>query len=378
MSLTERFVAMFESEPTRLPFLYGLATSRDSETRWLVLRIAVDQFMARAEHVPAAISRFENEIGSLIAECDAGARLSAARKLCAHATPPTQILERIAGLGGEAEILVLSQARALSRQRLQAAAAGETAKALAVARRNDLDAELVAILVERNERAIALALTKNPSAPLEAGILLRWTPTAMRDVELAQALLARATASLDQAPLFFVATPDQRLALLAAAQRAELAQPRLAPGPHGVREAVTMLEGLALSGQEDMFVSALSLGLRCSEELARKIAEEPSSEALTVALAALEISREVAVRILLSGDQRSGANFKRISALIRLKDALSPAAARRLIGAMAGAQAATRTRYAPQLDPTAASTPSRAAAKPLEKAAERAASAKSA
>ena len=353
---------MFESGPIPLPFLYGLATSRDRGARRLVLRIAVDQYMARGAHAPAVIRRFENEIRPMVEDCDAAARLTAARKLCAHATPPTRILEFIAELGGEAEIVVLALAPRLSRKRLEAAASDESAKALALAQRADLDAELVDKLVERNERAIALALAGNPRAPLGAGVLSRWTPTAARDAELAQALLARAAPGLDQAPLFFVATPGQRLALLAAAQRAELARPCAASGPRGAREAARMLEGLALSEQKELFVTALGLALRCPEDLALKIASEPSGEALAIALSALEVSREVAVRILISGDLRFGAGFKRIGALIRLKDALSPAAAQRFIAAMSGAPIAPRTRYAPQLDPTAAPAPSRASA----------------
>jgi len=351
---------MFESEHTPLPFLRGLAGNRDSQTRGLVLRIAVDQFMARDAHAPAAVRRFENEVRPVVEACDDAARIGAARKLCAHATPPWRILEFIAELGGDAEIIVLINAKRLSRKRLEAAACGDTAHALALAKRDDLDSELVATLVERNEYAVALALAKNASAPLDAGAITRWTPTAERDPELAQALLVRGAPSLDQAPLFFVALPEQRLALVAAAQRAELAQPRGAGAPRGAREATAMLEGLALSDQHQHFIAALSLALRCSELLARKIAEEPSGEALAIALSALEVSREAAIRILLSSDLRSGAGFKRIAALIRLKDAVSPAAARRFIGALSGVQNAPRARYAPQLDPTASSTPGRA------------------
>ena len=352
---------MFESGSNRLPFLYGLAASREKDAQRLVLRIAVDQFMARDAHAPAAIRRFENEIRPMIEDCGMAARLIAARKLCGHATPPVRILDFIAELGGEGEIFVLTHAPRLSRKRLEAAAWGETASARALSGRADLDGELVDRLVLRNERTIALALAGNASAPLDAATLARWAPSAERDAELAQALLARAAPNLDQAPLFFAASPEQRRALLAAAQRAELAQPRAAQGPRRAREAVAMLEGLALSDEKDLFVAALALALRCRESLALKIVNDPSGEALAVALAALELSRDSAMRILISGDLRSGAGFKRISALIRLKDALSPSAAQRFIAAMAGERMAPRALHAPQLDPTAAPTPSRAA-----------------
>jgi len=351
---------MFESGSNPLPFLYGLATSREPTAQRLVLRIAVDQFMARDAHAPAAIRRFENEVRPMIEECGDAWRLRAARKLCAHATPPVRILDYIAELGGEGEIYVLTHAPRLSRRRLEAAASGETAQALALAGRADLDEELVDKLVLRNERGIALALAHNRAAPLDGAAISRWASAAERDSELAQALLARAAPGLEQAPLFFAASPEQRRALLAAAQRAELAQPRAAQGPRRAREAVAMLEGLALSDQKDLFVAALSVALRCPEALALKIVDEASGEALAVALAALEISRDAAMRILISGDLRSGAGFKRIGALIRLKDALSPAAAQRFIAALGGEKMTPRAHYAPQFDPTAAPAPSRA------------------
>jgi hypothetical protein len=81
-----------------------------------------------------------------------------------------------------------------------------------------------------------------------------------------------------------------------------------------------------------------------------------------VALAALYAPNDATVRILAARDLLDGGKYRRIAALARLKDALSPAAARLTMAAMIGAPQPTPTRQRPQYDPTAAATPSRPAA----------------
>jgi hypothetical protein len=79
-------------------------------------------------------------------------------------------------------------------------------------------------------------------------------------------------------------------------------------------------------------------------------------------LAALQAPHDVAVRILISGDLYSGANYTRIGSLLRLREGLNPAAARRVIASLIGAQGARkepRPRHQPVLDPRASPTPSR-------------------
>jgi hypothetical protein len=55
---------------------------------------------------------------------------------------------------------------------------------------------------------------------------------------------------------------------------------------------------------------------------------------LAVTLAAIGTPNDVSVRILTSSDLRDGADYRRIGALARLQDALSPSAAQRVIAAI--------------------------------------------
>jgi hypothetical protein len=206
-----------------------------------------------------------------------------------------------------------------------------------------------------------LALVDNLAAPIGVGALAALARRAEGENPLAKALLARP--DLDPAALFLIASSERRGAILAAAQRAEL------PGvggaaPHGCEgaDAIALLESYALEREPELFNDALAKALGCSLDLAERIAKEPSGEPLAVALAALGAAQDASVRILISGDLQSGARYTRIGSLVRLKDGLNPAAARRVIAALIGApKPRAHHQHRPVLDADASPTPSRAA-----------------
>ena len=138
----------------------------------------------------------------------------------------------------------------------------------------------------------------------------------------------------EYAALFMEASSAQRTLILLAVQRAELGKPRGAPPPGASSEAIAKLERFALTGESELFLGALAETLGCSISLAEKIAADRSGELLAVTLAAIGTPNDVSVRILTSSDLRDGADYRRIGALARLQDALSPSAAQRVIAAI--------------------------------------------
>ena len=200
-----------------------------------------------------------------------------------------------------------------------------------ILRRGDLDA-LIALAADRVARLKSdqiEALVARARALAEAG-----------DPRLARALLARGPVRLEHAPLFLEADAEQRLSLLLAVQRAELGRKA---GPSRELDAALAepLEFAAIAGRRAEFANALALALSVSPALAARIAADPGGEALVVALAALGAPRDLGVRILTARDMSESAGaFPRLHALARLAGQLSAPAARRLIGALAGAVAA--------------------------------------
>jgi uncharacterized protein (DUF2336 family) len=345
---------------TRLPFISSLIGRRDAESRRVLLRISTDEFVSDSAPTAESIAAFAKEALPLIQECDPATRLIVARKIGLRRETPPVLVNAILERGGDAALFLLERAVTISREPLIAAASGQTPEARAVAERNDLDDALVALLAAHPAPEVALALASNPTAPIYGDGLASLTRRANGDEKLAQALLARPAAPLDLAALFLYASSSQRAAMLIAAQRAELAKPSATASRSAVEGAAAKLERHALARQPALFVTTLAQALGCDVALAERIVAEPSGEPLVVALAALGAPEDSSMRILLLGDAVT-LDYKRLGALTRLKDALHPAAARRIITAMAGVKTEPSVTVEPALDPTAAPTPSRPA-----------------
>ncbi len=346
--------------PVPLPFLASLAASQNAGSQRILLRIAIDHFVSRHDHSPPQLAQFEKTMLRLIARSDAGARLAVARKIARHPLAPASVLSLIEEMGGDGALWVLEWA-SLPRERLAAAAFGHESRACALARRPDLDAELVGALSMRPEPEVALALAGNILAPIDARTFAALARRAEREKPLAEALLSRPPGAVDPASLFLLAGSAQRAEILAAAQRMELARPVVAANEPDRDESIARLERYALEREPELFIAALAHRLGCGRDLAERIAKEPSGEPLAVALAALDAPQDVAVRILISGDLQSGAKYTRLGSLIRLGVGLNPTAARRVIAALVGAPKARRAQHQPVLDANASATPGRAA-----------------
>jgi uncharacterized protein (DUF2336 family) len=321
-----------------LPFLGTLARSARVEDRLLWLRVAVDYFLSDTSPDAALRAEFETNFASCLAGADDESRLAVAKKLVSRGHAPPYLLAAIEALGGDAALFVLERAKGLPREKLLADAE-ERGLASAVARRDDLDDELVWTIVRGNSTEARVALVENPRAPLSAEQLLKLARRARADSEstgdrrLAEGLLARMPPRAEYAALFMEASSAQRTLILLAVQRAELGKPRGAP-PGASSEAIAKLERFALTGESELFLGALAETLGCSNSLAEKIAADCSGELLAVTLAAIGTPNDVSVRILTSSDLRDGADYRRIGALARLQDALSPSAAQRVVAAI--------------------------------------------
>ncbi|HEY1941142.1 MAG TPA: DUF2336 domain-containing protein [Roseiarcus sp.] len=350
--------------PADLPFLDGLAHSARSADRMLWLRVATDYFLAPAPHLHGRRAEFAAALSASLRNADDATRSAVARKLapCAEAG---EVLATLVSLGGEAALDVLRRATALRREILIEAAESDNARARAVARRDDLDQEMVAILAEHDEIEVLLALARNRRAPVDSRLFAKLARRARQRVEtaldrrLAQALLDRGPAGLEQATLFLEADSGRRAAIMTAAQRAALGGWRAPTGLRSSGETIDGLERFALDAEPERFAEALAEALECSQELARRIAGDPSGEPLAVALAALRAPADVTVRILTARDLQDGADYRRIGALARFMDALNPAAAELLVAAMIGDAARPRLQRQRAPDPGAAATPSR-------------------
>src|SRR5579863_576541 len=215
---------MSKSTPDSLPFLSSLAAVENADSRRILLRITTDHFNSRPDHSPQQLASFEKIMLRLIVKSDPATRLTVARKIARHPQALARVLSAIEEMGGDGALWVLEHA-ILPRERLAAAAFGHQSRACALARRVDLDAELVAALSMRPEPEVALTLAANLAAPIDGSTFAALARRAERQQPLADALLARPPGAADPASLFLLASSEQRAAILAAAQRQEMARP---------------------------------------------------------------------------------------------------------------------------------------------------------
>ncbi len=323
-----------------LPFMGALARSGRREDRQLWLRVAVD-YVLRADRPENDLdNEFADNFARCLGDVDDDARLVIGQRLLASGRAPDRLLASISGQGGEAGAYILTRSKDISRRELLAAAA-DPVRAGAVARRDEIDGELIDALFADAEIATLLALLDNPSAKLETRHLRELVARAKVECEagdrrLAERIFARAPIRAEYAPLFLFANSAQRAAILLAMQRAELAQPRQASPAAAPRASIARLEAYALAGETDRFAATLAEILGCPEEIAARIACDPNGEPLAAALAAIGAPNDVGVRILTASDLRDGLDYRRVGALARLQNALSPLAAQRVVAAMIG------------------------------------------
>ncbi len=326
---------------TSFPFLTSLAASESPRDRRIWLRVASDHFAATQANDPEAIGRFADAMASRLDVADAVTRLEIARKLAPCLRTPARLLTLFDSVDSEAGDYALQHAVAYESGALAQAIARGGRRAIAVAKRENLAPALVGVLAGREDIDVLIALAANRSAPLEGATLARLIWQARRRTEeagerrLADALLERRPVRPENAALFLVATPNQRVEILLAVQRAQLGRPPsspIAPQPTRLEE----LELAAVARQPERFLAVLADALDCDPGLAQRIVEDPSGEPLAVALAALGAANDVLVRVLISNDLSAGDSYQRIRALARLNNALNRNAAMLVVAALRG------------------------------------------
>ena len=321
------------------PFLASLASSGRASDRRIWLRVATDHFIITESSDLSKLAEFVDAMSAQLAAADSATRLEIARKLSPCARVPARLFAALMSIDSDACDYVLEHAVACDDRELDAAAARGGRRAIAVAKRRNLDRQIVNRLAAQDDVAVLIALANNPAVRLEGAALSDLVRRARRlaeqegDRRLADALLERQPVRPEFASLFLCANPSQRIELLLAAQRSQLGRPGGFSSPMR-SSTIDELEQAAVARRPERFVVLLEEALGCSRELAGAIVEDSTGEPLAVALAALGAANEVLVRILISNDLQTGASYQRIRALARLNNALNRNAAMMVIAAL--------------------------------------------
>lgn len=346
----------------RLVGLLALNDKTDLNMKPVMMRVITDLYTSKIGHSPDEASQFAEIAGRLIEHVDEDTLAIVAGKLARYAEPPAAVLTLLLRHGDGAARAVLEFWPGIERQHLAAAAAhGPAREAEAVARRADLDADLVALLARRSEPNIGRALVENPQVKLDEAQRRAEIQRGRSDEGLARALLAQELDAHEAAPLFIYADADMRAAILNATRSAD--QGRIGQfDDQPLSPALMDLERAALGRDWSRFAYWLGRCLSLSIADVRRTMADPTGQTLAVALAAAGAPSSMATRIFLCREPAISHSFAIVSGLSALVDSLTQEEAGALVDAMFGASRATpRTGggHVPLHDPIAASTPSR-------------------
>ena len=307
-----------------------------------LLKAIVDQFVERPTHPIADVRQFEQLALGLISIVDAETVARVARPLCFNPDTPLSIFERLYEKGGACARLAFEFAPTLPRADLLATAEhGSADLALAIARRRDLDREIVAALGSRSERDVLRALAANRVAHLDAASRRALALAARDDIPLARMLLDRDDLEIDPEPLFLAATRLERMAIILNACRRVVAgaqtETRRADATFTAR-----LEKAAIRRNRDEMATLLGDALDCRKDRARAILHDALGEAQALMLLAIGVGVDAATRILLCADPPISHDADRVRALRALMRSTPQRAAARVIAAITGSARADR------------------------------------
>ncbi len=331
--------------------------------RPVLLRVLTDLFVSRDSHPRDEIRQYEAIALGLIDKTDEATRAIIAGKLARFGATPPLLVEKLMDMGGEAAIEFLRHSSLVTRRRLLAAAIdGEAAMAIAVAGRPDLDHEITRALAGRSEIEVTRALVNNLVAPISDDVARRLVTRGRHDRALGQILCRRYSDPDLIAPLFLHASGAQRTQIISATRRADLLNPGRSPRNFTEQLHHAEIERAAVGGDRPLFSALLAQALGASLSEANEIIDDPRGEPLALALAALRVPVDAAIRIFMCLDPAISHSHDRVRALGELVVHVPPAVAERLIIAMIEKpEPRRRPAHASVSDPTAAAIPSRPA-----------------
>lgn len=322
-------------------------TRENNENRGVdasLLRVIVDQFVARQIHTRSDLLQFERLAVDLMDGLGAEAVAPIAPTLCLHPETPRNVVEKLFAMGGPCTLAVLEFAPDIPpRELLAKCEHGAVEEAAAISRRPDLDRPAIAALASRKEAEILHALAANRNARLDPATLRNLTQTARDDLRLGRILLDRNEAGLDLEPLFLAATHMERAAIMLEATKSAFVDPAPLSQPRESGAAFAKaLEEAARRKDMDAAAQTLADALECRKNRARAILSDDSGEALALALVVLGVDEESAIRVFLRADPRIAHDVERVRSLVGLMRFIPPRAARRIISSIIGAQRGER------------------------------------
>lgn len=341
---------------SELAHLARLARDGGLDLSQVSLRVKADLLLSTPQPAPDDIAAFEAMASVSIPVIDEATAVILATKLAGWRHLPASVLAALQARGGPVLAALLSHGAPLTQAEMETLAEhGVPDTAAALAERHDLTSATMLLLVERDERAVDLALIANQKVVLPRAAVDRLIERARADAAYGAALLARRDLGpAEIAPLFLQAGPDRRAAIIDSLAAIEAIN-------DGDRRRRT-LEPDRLAGWLDMAAAdppsafgAVADHLGFGAGLAEAMEADRSRDLVALALVAAGARVEDATRFLIRLGDEAAHSVDRIFALVALMRLVRPGVAERVVMQVAGAQpqqSARRGRHQPAMDPS--------------------------
>jgi len=329
----------------------------DPESRGAMLRLQAEMFSAARVRDRETIRSFEAMTLGFLSRVD-GPTLSAVARLVAPCpdTPDT-VLVALAQCSSEARDIVAAEA-----PRLPAAVIdlllGTALGRASLAARPDLDPRSLDRLLVLNEEALDSLLAANPGVSPARSSFTVLLERARNCGSLARALLARTDLTLpDEAALYLQADSERRAEIRHRIAASALFRRPPKPRPRGAE--VDRLAALAREGDVAAFEDGLNAALGFAPGSRWRLIEPNRAELLALALAALGMDEDDAIRVFLTLHPAIGHSVATVFALARVVRQVARTTALAVVEAVLGAMASgdRQGRHVPVLD--ASGTPAR-------------------
>ena len=332
--------------------------AHDLDRRGALATLQAELFVnARARDLDT-IRAFEAMILGFLPRMDVPTLAAVAELVAACPDTPATVLVALAQRSADARAVVAERAPHLPEPVVDLLLATPRGRP-SLAARPDLDARTLERLIVVNEEAVDAALAANPAVTHACAGFAVLIERAQERPPLAARLLARTDLTLaDEAALYLQADAARKAEIRhRVAASAMFQRPQSVPRVPGA--AVDDLLVLAQHGEVAAFEGELAAALNLPRTTAWRFLESDRSELLALALVALGMPEEDAVRVFLTLHPAIAQSVATVFALVRVVRQVARPTALALVEAVLGARVAAEPtgRHVPALD--ASGTPAR-------------------
>jgi hypothetical protein len=338
-----RFGALVLKSPAypNLEGLDRLALRSGVDIRPTLVRVLTDLYLQKPTHTPEEERHYTELVLRFIDRVDVGTRKIVAAKLADYASAPAAVVRRLARDVLEVAQPILEHSPQLTGSELLAIIAelgpqyaAVIARRLQIGRQAKAPAEQ-ASAAPASEAAARPSHAAGSGSPPEAD-----APALPESLAGAAMRLTGLDSDLRLGDLFLAAAPAERRLILSNLDGTT--DPPLSCATAQSSDAIRRLETAALQRKPAEFMRALERALGISAQHAHRMVTDEGGEPLLVAAKALGMAPDVVLRILLFLNPVIGQSVTRVFDLAKLYDAMTRAAALRLVASLRSASASRR------------------------------------